>query len=568
MDRSIDTSKLNWFLPVRLVTFIVILAVSLLWIDYRQTPLTPLVLYGLLTLSLTILIGLDRRRRWGWLMTLLMFSQFVAEVVAESSIILWSGVSNTAFVALFILTIVSASMAYRLVGTLVVASLVSVSYAVVIWLGADMGQPPLSHDSLRSVFDIGDSAFYPVFLHILIFYLIAFISGYLADHLRKRDRQLADVSVALMRAKLETDDILHHLNSGLLTIDSHDHLIFFNRAAEQILGYREFDVRGMHCMDVFGERMPELAQFLLDGCERQKSHPRQELQICTPDGRSLPLGLSTSCLTDSAGQLRGVIAIFSDLTAAKHLEAKVRTADRLAAIGELSASIAHEIRNPLAAISGSVQLLKQELGVSGADERLMDLIVKESDRLSKITTDFLQYARVNEPLMTKVELCHMVNEVVGLLRHHASCHKRIETRLESTAGIMYAVCDGDLLKQLLLNLAVNAADAIGDNPGRITFALSQCSDSDRVCMEVSDTGSGISPENLKRIYQPFFSTKKCGTGLGLAIVHRLTQSMGIELQVSSEVGHGTIFVMLIDGFDCQVQSDISAPSCESPVTSS
>ncbi|MFH1686603.1 MAG: ATP-binding protein [bacterium] len=540
------------------MTFVVILAVSLLWIDYRQIPLTWLVLYGLLTLSVTLRVGLDRRRRWQWLTALLMAGQFASEVVAESSIILWGSVSNTTFVALFILTIVSASMAYRLVGTLLVASLVSLSYAVVIWLGGAVVQPPLSPDPLESVLSVGDSAFYPVFLHILIFYLIAFISGYLADHLRQRDRQLADTSRALRRAQLETDDILRHLNSGLLTVDARGQLIFFNRAAEQILGYREFDVRGMHCRDVFGERMPDLAEVLLDGLERQKPYPRLELQIRSLAHQIVPLGLSTSCLTDSAGSLRGVIAIFSDLTEAKHLEAKVRTADRLAAVGELSASIAHEIRNPLAAISGSVQLLKQELGVDGANERLMDLILKESDRLSKITTDFLQYARVSEPLMTKVELCHLVNEVVQLLRHHAGCHHQIETRLESTADIVYAVCDADLLKQLLINLAVNAVEAIGDNPGRITFALDNRENPHQVRLEVSDNGPGMPVTNLKRIYQPFYSTKKQGTGLGLAIVHRLAQSLRIDLQVASEVGVGTSFILLIQSFDgrgCQRTSD-------------
>ena len=218
--------------------------------------------------------------------------------------------------------------------------------------------------------------------------------------------------MALRRARLETDDILRHLNSGLLTVDARGNIIYFNRAAERILGYHEEDVKGMLCDEVFAERMPCLAQCLRDGLIAGLEHPRKELEITNLRGQKLPLGLSTSILREEDREMRGIIAIFSDLTEAKQLEAKVRTADRLAAVGELSASIAHEIRNPLAAISGSVEVLKREQQVSHENNRLMTLIVKESDRLTNILNEFLSYARIDRPAYNKVEICHLISEVL------------------------------------------------------------------------------------------------------------------------------------------------------------
>ena len=352
-------------------------------------------------------------------------------------------------------------------GTLVVASLVSAAYSFIIWLGfSQQVTDELNMQALQTIFSTQDYVFYSIFLHILIFYLVAFISGYLAERLSHQDKKLADASLALKRARLETDDILKHLNSGLLTIDPFGYIIYFNRAAEKILGYREEEVRGMRCEEVFAERMPRLASYLMDAVRFGQDFPRTEIEILNGARKSLPLGLSISVLTEEGKGLRGVIAIFTDLTDAKQLEQRARAADRLAAVGELSASIAHEIRNPLAAISGSVEVLANDLKPQGENARLMELIVKESHRLSKILTDFLSYARVSRPTYNKVELCHILSDVIELLRHHEAFRENITVQFESESSIVYVVGDEDQIKQIVMNLAINGCEAFGGEGGR------------------------------------------------------------------------------------------------------
>ncbi len=544
MSDRIDIRRQGLFLPLRLASYVILMVVVVGWMQYPAYLQTPITIYSVLTLAFAVSLGLERRFNLRRLGLILIALQTVSEIAIESGVIYATGNVNSPFSAMFVLTIVSAALAYRMVGTLLVATLVSVSYAFIIWLGlAQTGDTGLRIDVLKTIFASNEPVFYGIILHILIFYLTAFVSGYLAERLSSQDRKLEDASVALKRAQLETDDILAHLNSGLLTIDSAGYIIYFNRAAERILGYREEIVKGMLCREVFSERMPALAESLMDGVQQRIAYPRREMTIIVADNRSIPLGLSTSILKDEQGQLRGVIAIFSDITEAKRLEHKVRANDRLAAIGELSASIAHEIRNPLAAISGSVEVLEKELSLEGPNARLMALILKESQRLNKILSEFLTYARVSRPAYNKVELCHLIGDICELMRVHEDVSESFNIRFESDESIVYVVGDEDMLKQLLMNLAMNACEALDGSPGELVFRLTADVGSEVVTLFVSDNGPGIEPVHLDKIYQPFYSTKKQGTGLGLAIVHRISSALKLKLRIDSVPGHGTTFAI-------------------------
>ncbi|MFH1374680.1 MAG: ATP-binding protein [bacterium] len=536
--------QLGWFIPLRLVSYILLLLVVVFWMQFPEFLRLWFVAYSGFTLALTLSFAWNRHRKMDHVTDTITALQFLFEIILESGVLYITGNVNSPFSALFILTIVSAALTYRLVGTLVVASLVSLAYTFIIWLGfggsTDTG---LSLQALRTIFVSHDSTFYAIFLHLLIFYLIAFVSGYLAERLKQQHRQLANTSQALKRALLETDDILLRLSSGLLTIDAEGRVIFFNPAAGLILGYREEQVRGMYCEEVFAERMPSLACHLMDGIRHGIAHPREEIDILNNDLAIVPLGLSTSILTEENHELRGVIAIFSDLTEAKQMEAKIRAADRLSAVGELSASIAHEIRNPLASISGSVEVLRNELEVSADNARLMDLIVKESHRLSRILSEFLQYARIDRPTYSKVELCHIINEVIRILHHHESFTPDIRVNFETEESIIYVVGDEDLIKQLLLNLAVNACEAIADRSGELTFRLAVNATPDTVELYVRDNGAGMTENVLKKVYHPFYSTKKEGTGLGLSVVHRIGSALKLNINVDSQPGEGTTFLV-------------------------
>jgi two-component system sensor histidine kinase PilS (NtrC family) len=248
-------------------------------------------------------------------------------------------------------------------------------------------------------------------------------------------------------------------------------------------------------------------------------------------------------LEDEIKGVRGVIGIFQNLTDAKKMEEKMRHADRLAAVGELSASIAHEIRNPLASISGSVELLKQELNLEGENRRLMSLIVKESSRLSNILTDFLVYARVKTPNFGKVEINRLVSDVIEVARKHSSYRESIKLGIESDDTTIYVSGDDEQIRQVILNLVVNALDSIETEEGEVNIGIEGDSQiyPDQVIISVSDTGGGMTSEVRDKIFTPFFSTKKNGTGLGLAIVRRLVDNMGGIIWVESSPHGGTTF---------------------------
>lgn len=557
----------GWFLPLRLAQYIILFAVVVFWLKYPQFMHGQFILYSVITLLFTGLVALEHKLQVGAAMKLIIGLQFLFELLIESSIIYATGNINSPFSILFILTIISAALVYRLIGSLVIASLVSGSYALIIWLGFGKGHTQeITLETLETIYSVDDLVFYSIFIQILIFYLIAFISGYLAERINISNQQLADTSRELKKARLETDDILRNLNSGLLTIDSEGKIIFFNRTAETILGYKEELVRGLSVSEVFSERMPSFEHCLLDCLVNHVNQPRKELRVINKNNEQIPIGVSTSVLKEENGQIRGVIAIFSDLTDVKKLEKKVRANDRLMAVGEMSASIAHEIRNPLAAISGSVQILNSELSVEGENKKLMNLIVKESDRLTALLNDFLNYSRIDKPNFAKVELCHLLTEVVEILYHHPRFNNKIKINIENDQSIVYIVGDEGMLKQLLINLATNALEAVEPDEGIISLHTAVHSDRGRLELILTDNGPGIAPELLGSIYKPFFSTKEKGTGLGLAIVHRICSALKIPINIASQNGEGTSIIIELPLFESSFpQRDITPVQVEQTV---
>jgi len=519
------------------------------WLKFPSFLQLPFLVYCLITLTMLVTLLLFRRVRLHFLYRFLIALQFSVEILVEVGIVYTTGSLYSPFSVLFLLTIVSAALVYRLVGTLLVASLVSVAYAGVSWVNAAIlsGGGAAASSMTDSLFGADDIVFYSTFLHILIFYLVAFVSGYLAEKLQSKDRALHSASTELQRARLDTGDILRHLNCGLVTVDTNGDIVYFNRTAETILDLKEADVSGRHCRSVFGGRLERLSENLLSVLESREWFTRSEFEIVSRSGVTVPLGISTSVLYDEDFGVRGVIAIFQDLTEVKRLEEKMRRADRMAAIGELSACIAHEIRNPLASISGSVEVLKSELPLDGDNKSLMSLIIKETGRLNNILSDFLLYARIGRSQLRKVDLQRVVYDVIELIRRHPTYNENIVIDIEAANHVTYVAGDEDQVKQLLLNLAVNACEALENGPGRIEFIVSEQPDDGTVMLVVRDTGPGIPEDELDKIFLPFHSSKKLGTGLGLSIVSRLMEAMDGRVDAVSRPGEGAEFRLLFRG---------------------
>jgi len=543
---STNVTNARWLLPIRLLAYMLISGIVIFRVNYPGFLSFPFFAYSLLTLLLPALLVARRWVNVNFLLKSTAYVQSIFEITIILGIVYVTGNINSSYSGLLILGIISTALVSRLVGTLSIASLVSCGYAFVVWFGLGLGGGAGSATrALETIFSSQDAAFYSIFLHILTFFLVAFVSGYLVEHLQRKDRQLADTSQALRRARLETDDILRHLNTGLLTIEPEGRIIFFNRAAEEILDISEIDVKGNDFREAFSERMVSLAEILNEVLHSQKHSRRSEVEINRRDGTAVPIGLSTSILVDEDDGIRGLIAIFQDLTETKKLEEKIRIADRMAAVGELSAAIAHEIRNPLTAISGSVEVLKAELNLADENNRLLELIIKESSRLNQILADFLLYARSKRSVFNRVELCRLVSDVIEVVKHLPAYHSETTLRLLAEESVVYVYGDEDQLKQILINLLVNALEAMGSTPGEVIVTIEgdEATEPPVVILKVTDSGPGIPDDIQEKIFDPFFSTKRDGTGLGLGIVQRLAESMGLELYIHTREGVGTSFIL-------------------------
>jgi two-component system sensor histidine kinase PilS (NtrC family) len=560
--------KVPWLLLSRLPVFLLLLGIVVFFLKVPDFLFVPFLIYSLLTLISLLIILVDQKRTYRFLFKFIIALHILFEIIIEAGVIYHTGQVNSPFGVLFILTIISTSLVYHLGGSVIVASLSIVSYAFAIWSQETFS---FSTFSLKSLYYANDATFYKVFLYICAFYLVAFIGGYLAQRLKIKGEELWTASVELNRIKMDTDAILRHVKSGLVSVDTLGRIIYFNRAAEEILGYTEQEVKGKNYEDVFKKRMPQLGEKFYQALRFNQVDSRGVLYISGSNSRRVPLGISTSILGDKQGGIRGVIAIFQDITEALKLEERIRTADRLAAVGELSAGIAHEIRNPLASISGSVEVLKEELTLSGENQKLLDLIIKETKRLNQILTEFLQYAKIGPTVFTKVELGHLVDEVIEILKNHPAFGEKVSIKKRMPSDSLYVWGEENQIKQILLNLLANAIESMSEGspafgegeekPKEILItnqSLNQIDqyyfngeepeDSDWLPIAIIDQGKGMTEEQKEKIFSPFYSTKKSGTGLGLAIVQRLVNSLQGRVEFKSQLGTGSVFVIYLQKY--------------------
>ncbi len=550
--------RVPWLLLSRLLVFLLLLGIVAFSLKVPDFLFVPFLIYGLLTLISLLIISLDLKKTYQFLFNFLIALHILFELIIEAGVIYQTGQVNSPFAVLFILTIISASLVYHMAGSVIVASLSILCYAFTIWSPEGLS---LSSFSLKSLYHASDATFYKVFLYICAFYLVALIGGYLSQRVKIKGEELWSASLELNRIKMDTDDILRHMKSGLITVDNLGRITYFNRAAEEILGYAEQEVKGRNHEDVFKGRIPQLVERFYQALRFSQVDSRGVLHITGRNGGTVPVGISTSILGDKEGGIRGVIAIFQDITEALKLQERIRTADRLAAVGQLSAGIAHEIRNPLASISGSVEVLKQELSLFGENKKLMELIIKESARLNKILTEFLHYAKIGPTAVTKVEVTRLVDEVIEIVKKHPIFSEAFSIKKSITSGPLHVSGEENQIKQVLLNLLVNALESMEgkrgeilitnqslDQIGQYYFNGEEPEDSQFIPIAIVDQGKGMTEEQKEKIFSPFYSTKRNGTGLGLAIVQRLVNSLGGRMEFKSQLGSGSAFVVYLQKY--------------------
>jgi two-component system sensor histidine kinase PilS (NtrC family) len=498
----------------------------------------------LVVLSAGLAVAYHHAARSGAAMRSLLAMQLIVDVAVISYLLLFTGGASSPFVPLYLLAPLLGGVFLSARGGMLLAAAAAAAYAVL--FAAERGGmlPPASAGMTER---LSDSALrLRLILYVPLFFVVGTVGGALGRTLEEGRRALSEARAELSRALFDTETILENLSSGLATVDAQGIVRHWNRAAGEILGRPEHEVRGRHFEAALGAGFEEFNARLRETLTSGVPGARHEAEVHT-GGRDVPLGISTSVLHDTEGGRRGVIALFQDLSDVKALEERIRRGETLAAIGELSAGIAHEIRNCLNPIAGSVEVLQRELHVTGENARLLDLIVRESERLDNFIRELLDYAR-ERPLKTeRIDLVDLTREIADVAQRHPSggAHKTVS--VEAPPNSVWVQVDFEQTKQVLLNLIINGLEAI-EGEGSVTVRVVADETAgprgrarpDYAMVEVKDTGSGIRAEDLRQVFEPFFSTKLGGTGLGLAIANRIVERHGGTVEIESRVGVGTM----------------------------
>jgi len=472
------------------------------------------------------------------------YLQVTVDIVLITVIVYVTGGTSSYLQVLYPLSIIGSSIMLNRRGGLIAASMSSISYGVLI----DMDFYDMLPAAYKVVpFTAGaawEDVLTTVAINILAFFTVAYLTGYLAERTASVERRLEEKEIDFEKLESLNRHIVEKIASGIMTLDERMRITSFNREAE--------NVTGLTLREVYYRDVEEVLPGVMDvGIETAQGGTRIERSFRRRGGEERYLGFIVS---KGWGGDAAYIVIFNDLTRIKAMEEQLRRDERLKALGELSVGIAHEIRNPLASISGSIQVLKDELSLDAENSHLMSIVLRETERLNSLITDYLLFARPAGDRSVSVDLCAVVNETIQVFRNSPSAVSiSIESDLDEGVFIK---SDERRIGQVFWNLFINAASAMPDGgalnvssqvdvapPGGSASRTGQDAQPGRrfVEIDVSDTGRGIAHDKIEKIFDPFFSTSETGTGLGLAIVHRIVKSYGGTILVESARGVGTTF---------------------------
>jgi two-component system sensor histidine kinase PilS (NtrC family) len=380
-------------------------------------------------------------------------------------------------------------------------------------------------------------------LNDIAFLVVGLLAAQLAQRQSRYDVQLTETTQTLANLRALHERIVESIRSGVITTDLQGSIYTFNAAAAEITGYEAEDVRGQEVSIFFGE-LGEHVEESMRAAEAGEPSPRFEANCLTADGLRLRLGFSIFPLFAESGETTGLVITFQDLTHVRSLEETSRRQDRLAAVGRVAASIAHEIRNPLAAMRGSIQVLRSEMDTDSSQAELMEIILRESDRLNRIITDYLTYARPRSHATVSVDVRELLRETFTLLRHSPELLDGHRLEEDYPDEAMMATADASQLKQVFWNIARNALQAMPEG-GTLSAELRR-SVGNRLRITFTDTGLGMSPEQVEHLFEPF-SSRTGGTGLGLSIVYQIIRDHGGTINVLSREGQGTTIAIELPG---------------------
>lgn len=476
-----------------------------------------------------LLLGpLAQPRRVAWLMSLL-------DVVLVTAVVAATGGPRSIYSFLYVLSVTAACVLLPRLGALVIAALGSLLYTGLVFARTVfpmtvLFEPPRETTALEVL---------TIFLNSGTFLIVAIVAGGLAERYRATHRELEAQRRDLQELQAFKAVILNSVGTGLVAVDRDHAVTALNRAAEAITGRAAADAIGRPWAALVGAAVSiEAVEAAI--AENPTASTRQETMLDRPDGSRVPVRMTFSALRSADGSQLGLIGVCEDLSEIREMENRMRQADRLATLGRLAANIAHEIRNPLASLTGAIEALAVPMAAGEERERLTQIVSRESDRLNRIITDFLEYARPAPLAFEVVDTAEVMDEVLVLLEHR-DLPPGFKIVRDFPASLPWRL-DAQQFRQAFWNLCLNAVEAM---PAGGELRVVAGVQGDRLQLAVSDTGEGIAATELPHVFEPFYSTKPGGSGLGLALVHRIVRDHGGDVDVRSRPGLGTTFTVTV-----------------------